>query len=394
MRGRASRLVVLVAVGALFLGACSDDAADKAEEDPKGALVDSVNSLGEMDSLSVTLSLQSDPESLSALAAEDGGELSSEDAQKILDSSLTISARKGEEPDQGQAQVIVNVAGNDAVEMRVVDQTLYLQADAPALVETFGQDPAVLDAVGQQAAASGLDFVEPALNGEWLAIQGLDQLAEQFGGVAPSPNAEQQEQFIKDLSEAFESTAEVTSEGEDDVGSHLVATLPVRDLYEKLLENAESLTGAVPGTSLPPASEVPDEDVTVDAWVTDGRLSQVEIDFLQFAEISGEEVPEGVERFAFRVALDEFEGEVAVPEGAVDVDLQEVMQLLGAGAGLDTSTGGGQTTGGGGDTIPGLGVTCAELATQNPDDLQAFLSSDPSLLDQVAQACPELGLQP
>lgn len=392
MRFHARRLIVFVALGALLLGACSDDAADRAEEDPKGTLVDSLNNLGDMDSVSITMSLQSDPESLANLAAEDGTQLSSEDAQKILDSSLTIAARKGDEPDQGQAQVIVTVAGNDAIEMRFLDQTLYVQVDAQGLVETFGQDPAALDAVAQQAAASGLDFVEPAVNGEWLAIQGFEQLAEQVGGGLPSPSAEQQEQFINDLSEAFESTAEVTSEGEDDVGAHLVATLPVRDLYEKLLENAESLTGTVPGAELPPVDEVPDENVSVDVWVSDDRVSQVEFDFLQVAEISNEEIPEGVDNLAFRIVVDEFEEEITVPEGAVDVDIQELLQLGGLGGGVDTSTGGGTTTGGD-DTIPGLGVTCEELSTQNPDDLKAFLSADPNLLDQVDQACPELGLK-
>ncbi len=393
MRHRLSRVTLLLVAGALVLSACSgDDTAQQAEEDPKGTLVDSINALADTDSLSVTLSLQSDPESLAALASEDGTELSSEDAQKILDSSITIAARKGESEDDGQAQVTVNVAGNDAIEMRLLDQTLFLRADARGLAETFGQDPATLDALGQQAAAAGLDFVEPALNGEWLALEGLDQLAQQFGGAAPTPSAEQQEQLLRDLSDAFESTGEVTSEGEDDVGSHLVVTVPLRDIYEELLDNAESLTGSVPGASLPPASEVPDEEVTLDAWVRDGRLAQLEVDFLQFAEMSDEEVPEGVERFALRLSLEEFDEEIAAPEDAVDVDLQQLLQAVGGGlGGPPADPGGGTTTG----EIPGLpGVTCEQLAAQNPEDIKAALQADPNLLQQVDQACPELGLNP
>ena len=391
MRDQLRRLGFLAVAGALVLSACSDDTAQQAEEDPKGTLVDSVNALADTDSLSFTLSLQSDPESLAALASEDGTELSSEDAQKILDSSLTIAARQGESEDDSQAQVIVNVAGNDAVEMRFLDNTLFLRADVRGLAETFGQDPAALDAVGQQAAASGLDFVEPALDGEWLALTGFEQLAEQFGGAAPSPSAEQQEQLIKALSDAFESTAEVTSEGEDDVGSHLVVTVPLRDIYEKLSENAESLTGSVPGASLPPASEVPDENVTLDAWVRDGRLAQLELDFVQFAQLADEDVPEGVDRLALRIALEEFEEEITAPEGAVDVDLQEVLQAVGGGLGGATGGTGGTTTG----EIPGLpGVTCEQLAAQGAEAVKAALAADPNLLQQVDQACPELGLNP
>jgi hypothetical protein len=394
MLSHARRIVALAAVGALIMGACSEAGPDPAE-DPKGALVTSIDALQDQEALSVTLSIESDPESLQALGSQSGSELSSDNAQKILDSSLTIVAVKGEDPDDSRAQVVVNVAGNDAaVEMRFLDKTLFVRADAKGLAEEFGQDPASLDALGQQAAAQGLDFVEPALNGEWLAFEGLDQLAQQFGGAAASPNV-QQEQLIDDLSEAFKSAAKVTSEGEDDVGTHLVATVPLRDVYEKLLEDAGSLTQAVPGATLPPASEVPDESITVDTWVEDGRLTQVELDFLQFAKFAEEDVPEGVNRLAFKIALNEFDGEITAPEGAVDVDLQELMRSFTGVTGVGGATGTDQGGTAGSGEIPGLpGVSCADLASQDPSTIKAALESDPELLKSVDQACPELGLAP
>jgi len=72
------------------------------------------------------------------------------------------------------------------------------------------------------------------------------------GPVRRAPRGEvqtsRQEQLLNALSDAFKNTARVTSEVEEDDGTHLVATVPLRDAYRELAQN-ESLTPAIPGVS-------------------------------------------------------------------------------------------------------------------------------------------------
>jgi hypothetical protein len=355
------KLLSLLAALALVGAACGGSSGPDPAEDPKGALVSAFDSL-EGGSRTIVFTLESTPESLNALASQDGGAgLTAEDAQKILDSSLTLSA-EGEGED-AKAQLLVNVAGNeDAVEMRVLGKDFYLRADVRGLMEQFGADTSQLEGIASQAEAQGLTFARPAIDGEWLAIKGLqDQLGALTGGAA-TPTMDQQ-QLINDITAAIESKATVTSEGDDDVGTHLKVSLPIRDLYTELVGSLQGLIGSVPGAELPDPSEVPDEDVNVDVWVDGGNVKQVDLDFLQFATLAGETVPEGVDQFAFRIAFLDFAGDTSVPEGAVDVDPSVLFQSLLGGLG-SSSTGG--TAVPGGDT----GFDCSQLEGA-PKDVKA-----------------------
>ncbi|MEA2433506.1 MAG: hypothetical protein QOG54_963 [Actinomycetota bacterium] len=367
------KLLSLVAVLALLGAACggSGDGPDPAE-DPKGALVSSFEGL-QGGSHTIVFTIQSTPESLNALASDSGGSgMTPEDAQKILDSSLTVSA-EGEGED-AKAQVLVNVAGSEgAVEMRVIGKDFYLRADVMGLMEQFGADTSMLDGVAAQAEAQGLTFVRPALDGEWLGIKGLQDSLGQLTGGAATPTMDQQK-IIDDITAAIQSKATVTSEGDDDVGTHLKVNLPIRDLYTELSGSFQSLTGSIPGAQLPDPSEIPDEDVVVDVWVDGSDLKQVEVDFLQFAALAGETVPDGVDQLAFRIAFADFSGDTSVPEGAVEVDPSVIFQsLLGGLGGMPGSTGG--TAVPGGDT----GFDCSQLEGAPKDVKKQFQDLCPGI---------------
>ncbi|HEX2234675.1 MAG TPA: hypothetical protein VHK89_00210 [Actinomycetota bacterium] len=322
-------LVTIIAL-AMVATACGGTSGTSSE-DPRATLTSALESLEASAGTTMQLTLQSTPESLRALAAQGGDALPADDAQKILDSSLTISSNLERDPAEAAAQIVVNVGGDEDLEVRVLGTALYVRADVRSLLETFGQDPAMADRFVQQGALSGLDFVQPLVDGEWLEIEGLEQLMSQTG-AQPTPT-EEQRKVLSDLVESLEGAASVTSEGNDDAGEHLVASVRLRDVYRDLQKAAADL-GQLPATgALPSESEVPDETVRVDFWVDDGRLTQVEFDFLQLRDFEDAHIPEGVERLALRVALSEFSGDVERPEGAVPVDLQQVFQgMLGAGA--------------------------------------------------------------
>lgn len=336
------RIYMSLMAAALLVAGCNDQGAQQAQEDPKGTLVEALESLEQTEGLTMTATVESTTESLQALAADEGDQLSTEDAQKILDSSVTFSGKQVDDPADTQTDMSVNIAGNeDAVELRVVGTTLYARADVEGIMETFGEDPAQLQGIARQAAAQGFDFVGPALEGEWLSIEGIDQLAQTLTGAAPATPSAEQQRLIENFTAAMKQSTEVTAAGEDDAGAHLVATLPLRQTYQHFLELAKGLGQGLPtAQQFPPVSEVPNENVKIDTWVDDGRLSQVEFDFLQLEDIvEGEDAPEGVEQLAFRVAIDEFTDEVEAPEGATNVNVQKILQIFLSGMGAAAAAG-------------------------------------------------------
>ena len=330
------RLFAGLTVTMFVLAGCASSGSDEAS--PTEALNGALENLETTESLTTTFSLISTPESLQAAAAEDGDELSEEDAAKILDSSLTVSGETTGAASDAPAEIILNVAGDDVIEVRVVDETLYARADVNALAETFGGDPAEIAAVADQLAAGGMTYVKPAVDGEWLALQGFKQFVESYAGQPAEPEAsEEDKQLVEQFTASIKDNASVTEAGSDDAGRHLVASVPLREAYEDFAVLAENLSEGVggagmPAGELPDAGEIPDEDAKLDVWVRDGQVTQIEFDFLQVGSWTEEEAPEGVETMALRVALADFSGEVAAPEDPVVITPEQIIQDFAGGS--------------------------------------------------------------
>ncbi|HEY7874914.1 MAG TPA: hypothetical protein VIG64_07300 [Actinomycetota bacterium] len=371
------KFLAAIAAAALLLAACGGDdggSGGGGGGSPEETLRQAVENLSE-GGHTFTLSLSSDAEQLAALSE---GELNEETASKILDSSLSFSFNDADDPAEAEVAIAANIAGSTDVELRVVDEVLYLRVDVDSLLDLAGPEAKAqagpqIQAFVQQAQAQGLDWVEPGVNGEWLAFTGFAQLLEQFGGgLAASPSAEQQA-IVDQFAAALTDDATVTSEGDEDAGEHLVASIEYKALIDNFKELAEGLGQAVPTTDLPADSEIPEGEMTVDFWVSDGELTQVELDFVQLAVASGEEVPEGLDTFGLRVAIEGFDGGVEVPSDANEVDLTQLIQSFAGG--LGGSTGG--TGAGGGAT--GMDAFCEQLKSQ-PKSVQKQFAAD----------CPDL----
>lgn len=329
MTKRFGWFAALLCAAALFAGACSGGGEEEAAENPEQAFSDALDALSEYEGVTIELSVEGDAASL---AAQD---MSEEEAEKLLDSSLTLST-KGETADEAQAEIVVNVAGNeDAVELRVVEQSLYARFEVRDLVEEFGGNAAEIDATVQQATAQGFDFAQPLVDGEWIGVENIDQIAEQITGQPlPTPDPEEAEAVAGQLARIFEQNASVTSEGTDDVGAHLVVSVPLRDTLRESLDALQGLSGA-PAGALPSDAlqEVPDASIPVDAWIADGRLVQIEFDVVKIGEALDEPPPEGVEDMAVRATLDEFTEDVEAPADFTAINLQEILQTFFGGLG-------------------------------------------------------------
>jgi hypothetical protein len=315
------RVYAVIATLVVALVACGGS---PASNDAEQTLAEALDALEGSDGVTLRFTLRSTPASLQTLARDDGNTLSGEDAQKILDSSLTVSSALNG-GGSGSAQLVLNVAGSEDLELRTTKDTIYVRADVRSLLEAFGQDPALADRFVAQAGAAGFDFAVPLVLGEWLAITGFEELA----GRTQSTPLPDQDKVLAEIARALEASTTVTSEGRDGAGEHLVADLSLRAFYDRLRAVAAELGPGVGPAILP--DSVPDEDVRLDLWVDDGRLTQVEFDLLQLRAAGHAEIPQGVERLALRVEVSDFSGDVEAPAGAVPVDLSEIVGgMLGA----------------------------------------------------------------
>lgn len=375
------KLLALFAASLLLLAACASEDAPSASDDPKAALTDALRALAEADGLTQTLRLQSDTDSLVA-AGE--GDIDEDTAGKILDSSVSISATQADNPEDATSQILVNIAGNDDLEVRFVDGNLYFRADVPSLLETFGQDPAQVDAaLAQVEGQPGLEWVQDAAAGDWVVLEDVLELSEQMGATAGAGalGAEQQEKLVNDLLNSVEQNATVTSEGEDDAGEHIRATLPLRETLTDLID-ALGPAAQLPGQDLEgQLDEVPNEDISLDFWVNDGMVTQIGFDIVEFASSiegsSEEDLPEGVEELSVIVEIEEFDGEIEAVSDASKIDTAALTQLFtGMMGGGIPSTGSGS---GGGSTGGGEAFDCSMLK-----------GAPPEVIELYAEECPEL----
>lgn len=310
----------------LLLSACAGSGSS-ASDDPKGALIDALRGLLETDAITQTITVDSDTASLVAVS---DGDIDEETAQKILDSSLTASGQQAEDPEDASSQVILKVAGTEALELRFVAGDLFVRVEVADLLETFGEDSAELDALGAQIEGQkGFEWVEPALAGEWVVVEDALALTQQMGGATFS--GEDQKRLVNDLLESVEQNATVTYEGDDDAGEHVRASLPLQATIEDLVQALGPGAGMA-GAGLQDAmNDVPEGDILIDFWIEDGRVGRVALDITQFeemAEESGEEFPEGVDRLSIAMDIDDFSGEVEAVPDAIAIDTTALSEAL------------------------------------------------------------------
>jgi hypothetical protein len=383
---RHTKWLALLAAAVLVGAACSeaDPAQQEVNEDPEAALEAALDNLADYQGMSLEFSIEGSKDSLIALSEDD---LTEEQAQQFLDSSLRITAKEAEDIDDQQAMFVLNLAGQeDAVELMSFGSTVYARADVAGILDTFGAEQGALDAVEQQLASQpGFEFVGTILDGEWVGITGAERFTEQLTGRSVEEQTEEQAAMADELAQSFKDNASVEAGDEEGPGGHLVVTLPLRAVYEDFKEITEAAGQfATGGAPMPDASEVPDEDIVLDVWIDDEELTQVELDLVQFRDWEDfNDVPEEVEDLRLRATVEEFSGSLDEPDAAAEVDVQELMGLL-MGGGMGAS-------GGARATIPApkgdQDEVCAEIEAAlegQPDEVIEEAAK------QYADICPNL----
>ena len=319
------RLLIVLLASALLATACGSSS-DKTSGDPEGTLLVALLKLQNTPS-TVTLTLHSDPQSLQALSAQGGGSLGAK-ADLLLHSSITVSHTHAADPRDARSDMIVTIGSDHgAIETRTVNRTLYFRMDAMGLVKMLGQNPTELRRATKEAKAAGLDFVGPALNGRWLSLGGLDKLAAK-SGAPMSGNAKQSAARNAFLQRVL-SSAKVTTVGDDSAGTHLAVNVPARQAYGGIRDLISNLGGGLPpGATLPDPGSIPNKNIRVDAWVRDGKLTQLELDLRQFAAFGSQPLPAGVHTLGIRMTFHDFTGTITAPAGAVPIDLKALKKIF------------------------------------------------------------------
>ena len=246
-------------------------------------------------------------------------------------SSATLTFVRG----SGQSEVDVKVNGEDrAADVVATRSTFYLRVDLATVGPVLGVNTSTLknEAKALNAEVPGLNALA---NGQYgsIAMTTLAKVSKQIGGKPPVASAaagSEVSQVFALVRSAFASS-QATKVGSDSVGVHYRATIQPGPIAQAL----EAQLGALvpPLTSLL-ASTVKEvnaaaaKPATVDAWVSGGKLKQVEVDFRQYHQGAGGPAnPVGLK------AVFGSSGSVSIPSGATPVDLSKVgglLSLLGA----------------------------------------------------------------
>jgi hypothetical protein len=331
---RARQLFALVSI-ALLVAGCASKGGSAGSDDAKSQLSAALLETSARDAITMDVTIDSDVDSLTSMA--EGG-LTAEQAQQILDSSITLSGKQADDPVDATSLIKVNVAGSDSIEMRVVNDSLYLRADVKGLLQMFGQDTSSVDKFVKEAQAMGLDWAQKMIDGDWIVIKGLSQMSQGLGG-GQTPQVDQQK-IISDLANDVADNATVTDEGEEGGATHLVATLPLRETGQDILNDLGPAAQTLQGLGEMP--DIPEGNLSVDFWVNGTTLERINLDLVQLGELSGTPAPDGIKQLALDVAISDFSGSVEPVDGAFEVDAGALGQaLLGGLAGAGGDTGGG-----------------------------------------------------
>lgn len=329
--------LAVLAAGALIVGAagCGKSASSKP---PKTELTSSIDALGDSNVLTVTFKIDATAAELQALSATSKDKLDARTAGLISSADLKMVIRgdkklKDYKPGDatGRFDLSADVDGGSVFELRTVDKVLYLKADVQKIL-TLAQKPAMFDELKARAAQLPA-FVQAGVAGKWLSFS-TDQakaLAGQLGaGSTATPNAQQSRKMLDQLKALLEKdvTVKRLSTG-GDKGDHLQLTGSTRTLATDFLQ-AVAAAGA-PSAALDRVkpTDVPDRTVTVDAYVKGGKLSEISLDLAQFATGKDAEQFKG-KHLPIVMRLDNSGPAIDKPSGATQIDLTQILPLLGA----------------------------------------------------------------
>jgi hypothetical protein len=304
-----------------------------AKNDPKRAFTDALAKFSVDKGASITIKVAATKDELLTLARADSTFSKADEKAVGYLSGATITIKTRAKA----TDFAVNLDGEALLEfVGTAKKDLYLRADVRKIASLAGQDSAKLESLTGSLPPT-FSFVKDAIAGRWLKLDGaaVEQLANlakaQAGAkssLSPADGKGLQERLVAGLRDNFT----VKDAGSTDKGEHLILTGNTKKLAAALTSIAGSIPGAGALAGKKDLTNVADKDVTVDAYVTDGGLSALQLDLAQFASkdkaaLAGKHVP-------LEISFAPGPDSVAVPATSVPVDLNALLSgVLGGGFG-------------------------------------------------------------
>ena len=351
-RQRTTRLwaVVLPFVLALALVACNDQ---EVEEDPRTALRDAVMAFRDYEGIELVIGAQLD-EAAQRSALEDG-DFSEDELALLTDSTLTVRGVEGEDEDDGQSEFVLVVGDETVLTIRALaDYELYTLIDLPAIERVAESLDAGADfqqgisEFEQMAGFFGLGQVASAAReAEWIRVAGLQQMVEMAEQQDPEeqPDEADLEALAREVGERLldfleDDDVQVAHVGSEDAGERVRVTAAgaqLRGLAVDLIEAIDDVAGVADPTGMGMGTaelraELEDAigddlQVSFDAWIDGGELSQVAVDVFELARLAeAPDVPDG--EFLIAIGIADFAGPVEAPDAEVTFDVFEIFGAM------------------------------------------------------------------
>lgn len=345
MRPALTRLTALTAVaGAALLAGCgsSSKGGIPKNADPRTEFTSALSNTADTDVLTSTLKFDATPDQLiafdKATSSGGGSSMTPTQAQEVADGKLVIETKSNDGKPLtsvlpgGGAHMDASIAFLEAdktdAEIRVVGQTVYLRGDLKSLI-ALGGKPKVYDNLVAQVSSMPA-FIRDFVAGKFVSLDTatLKTLSAEVGGAAgvQTPTSAQLQQFAATLKADIDRDVTVTKTGSGDKGDHLVLSGQSQALVKDLLGAAAAVEPQLASKIQSSAGKVPARQVTLDAYVKDGKLTELSLDLTQFADAG--KVPSGL-HVPVTLTIDQSGGDIAKPDSATPVDVSQLFAVLG-----------------------------------------------------------------
>ncbi|MFG2608446.1 hypothetical protein ACGFT2_33590 [Streptomyces sp. NPDC048514] len=289
--------------------------------------------LGEKNTISFEIDLDTDAASLKALDAEsdpEPGEEMPDEAAEMLSGAkikVTVQSRKpiaesGEKDLVGTALKISGPDG-DLTEYRAIGDYMYLRTDPDAIAKMTGSPMPAAEDLPPQAGA-----LKDVLEGKWVKFSTKEMekaAADGQDGPAPAPSLDSstQKKLVKALRGVIIHEVRFKTAGGGDGTEHITATAPFRTLLTDLLGEIRPLAKDLPpGVELPTGKDlkdVPDAKVKADFTLKNGELARMDVDLAKLADNAK------VKKLGLTLRMGHGT-RPTVPAGATKLDLKELAQ--------------------------------------------------------------------
>jgi hypothetical protein len=327
--------IAAVAAAAVVLGACGRTT--PASAPPQQAVNTAFRELGSQSGVILHVSLGVTGKQLQQITAGDGSHaLTTTAADDIASTSVIVDLNRTSSDRNGQFGVDVHVgkarpASADPVQLRYVNQTIYLKADLATLQQDLGQSSAAAGGLRSALANPEINNAVPGLSalgqGNWVSVP-ASELTALLGaaGVSSSSAADQQmQQMWTQLRNAFTANATYAKVGTQ--GDHYTAALMLKPFVQDIERSLPAALGSIPGASSigkqinNAVGKLGNRKLVADVWINNNTVQEIDVDLNQFDHHYGFAVP-------LRIQIGPG-APVVAPSGATPLNLSNVGGMLG-----------------------------------------------------------------